>query len=283
MNSTGTTIKTLLGYWTEKAAGAGLQSPEIDTESIFSEVLEMPRLELRLQLTRILSHEEISAISLLMTRRISGEPLQYILGKAYFRKLCLVVGPGVLIPRPETELIIDIAAPYIKKGMRIADVGTGSGAIALAAASEFPDTSVTGIDISQTALDRAESNKKALAIENVSFVKGDLLSGFPENHFNIILSNPPYVTNAEYDELPSEVKDYEPENALRAGIDGLDIVRRLLNDAARVLAKGGVIIIECGAGQSEALVPLIAKSLFDAPEMLNDLTGRFRFVKASRL
>lgn len=283
MNSNGTIIKTLLKSWTEKAAEAGLQSPEVDTESIFSEVLKIPRLELRLQSSRILSHKEISAISGLMTRRISGEPLQYILGKAYFRKLCLSVGPGVLIPRPETELIIDIATPYIKKGMRIADVGAGSGAIALAAASEFPDVSVTGIDISEKALERAESNRKALAIENVSFIKGDLLASFPDNSFDIILSNPPYVTSAEYRALPSEVKDHEPENALQAGADGLDIIKRLLSDAARVLAKGGVIIIECGAGQSKALIPLINRSLFNAPEMFNDLAGRFRFVRISKL
>lgn len=275
-------IKTLLKEWIERADAAGLQSPAVDTEYIFSETLGMPRLELKLQGAKSLSSDEISKINSLMERRIGGEPLQYILGKAYFRNLCLGVGPGVLIPRPETELIIDLAAPYIRKGTRIADVGTGSGAIALAAGYEFPDSIVTGIDISDAALARAESNRTLLGIENVSFVKGDLLAAFPENSFDIVLSNPPYVTDSEYDLLPSEVRDHEPENALRAGADGLDIIRRLLDNAARVLVRGGVIIIECGAGQSDALKSIVDPDFFSLPEMLPDLTGRFRFLMVSK-
>lgn len=266
----------------DKSLDAGLQSPEVDTEYIFCEALDMPRLELKLQGTKSLSSDAISKIDVLMKRRIGGEPLQYILGKAYFRKLCLSVGPGVLIPRPETELIIDLAAPYIRKGTRIADVGTGSGAIALAAGSEFPDAVVTGIDISDAALGRAESNRLALGIKNVLFAKGDLLAAFPENSFDVILSNPPYVTDSEYDELPAEVKDHEPENALRAGPDGLDVIRELLDEAASVLVKDGVIIIECGAGQSEALKSIVDPAFFRPPEMLPDLTGRFRFLKVSK-
>lgn len=275
-------IRTLLKKWEIKAVETGLQSPEVDTEYIFSEALGMPRLELKMQGAKPLSFNDISKIDALMKRRISGEPLQYILGKAYFRKLCLSIGPGVLIPRPETELIIDLAAPYIGKGTRIADIGTGSGAIALAAGSEFPDSVVTGIDISNAALVRAESNRLELGIKNVSFVKGDLLAGFPENSFDVILSNPPYVTDSEYDALPSEVKDYEPENALRAGPDGLDVIRKLLDKAVRVLVKGGVIIIECGAGQSAALERIVDPVFFSVPEMLPDLTGRFRFLKVSK-
>ena len=276
-------IQILLKEWTEKAGVAKLQSPAFDTESIFAEVLVVPRLELRLQSSNILSKEKISEISRLMGRRLAGEPLQYIVGKSHFRKLCLSVGPGVLIPRPETELIIDIAARYIKKGMRIADVGTGSGAIALAAASEFPDTHVTGIDISSAALERAESNRKDLDIKNVSFMKGDLLADFSENSFDMILSNPPYVSSSEYDELPSEVKDHEPENALHAGVDGLDIIRRLLNDAFRVLVSGGVLIVECGANQEKELLSIISGAQFSAVERFSDLTGHFRFIGTAKV
>jgi len=272
-------ITALLDEAVSRLKRTGAENPVFDAEAIFSEVLNVPRLELRIFCDREMLPAEIEKISELLARRESGEPLQYIFGAAHFRKLTLHVAPGVLIPRPETEMLVDLALESIPERASICDIGTGSGAIALSLAYERPDSRVFAVDISQAALSLAGKNQAVLHLENVAFVCGDLLDSFKkERCFDLIAANLPYVTSLEYESLPREVRDHEPENALRAGDDGLDVIARLIQCAPDYMREGGRLIIEFGPGQTERIRELFdAAGRYKMPELVKDLSGRDRF------
>ena len=213
-------------------------------------------------------------------RRIKGEPLQYILGTVPFHDIQLYVGKGVLIPRPETEQLVELALSLTVPEGPICDLCTGSGAIALALASKRRHVSVTGVDISTEALAWARRNKNALDLDNVSFLEGDLYEPLPENEKYALLSaNPPYVTSKEYDVLDRVVKDFEPKLALEAGDDGLAVIRRIVAGAKRHLLPEGVLIMEIGEKQGGAVKELLVKVGLDA-EIKMDYSGRQRFALA---
>ncbi len=211
----------------------------------------------------------------LLARRLLHEPIQYILGEQEFYGLPLRVTPAVLIPRPETEHLVEAVLARLPhdRPVRIADVGTGSGAIALALAHMLPSAHVDALDISPEALDVAKENAQALGLaERVRFWHSDLLATVMNERYQCIVSNPPYV--AATDILEPQVADWEPHGALFAGYDGLDIYRRLLPQAARLLKPGGLLALELGAGQSEALAGLFAEdSRWIELEFLPDLQG----------
>ena len=230
-----------------------IEEPEKETELLFSEVLGIPR-ERLYTLDFSLGEEQLSALKKAVQRRLNGEPIQYIIEYVDFMGLRFFVGSGVLIPRPETELVVDVVLRLVNEGLlrsdsKVLDIGTGSGCIAISIAYRLPDASVLGTDISEEALFYAEKNRRYHRINNVRFIKTDLFPETPED-FDLIISNPPYVSMVEMGLLDRDVKA-EPTEALYGGIDGLEFYRRILSKAGIFLEKDGMIVLESGAGQSK--------------------------------
>lgn len=221
----------------------------------------------------------------LLRRRLSGEPIQYITGEAEFYGLPFRVTRDVLIPRPETEHLvektIELAGHF--QAPRIIDIGTGSGAIAIALAHALKDAQITAIDISATALAVARENADRNAVSSaLRFLQGDLLTPIANEHFDIIVSNPPYVSTADRGTLAVEVRDHEPALALFAGDDGLDVYRRLIPAAYSALSPGGFIALEIGCGQAQSVQRLIERAGFSRIEFITDLQSIPRVAVAQR-
>jgi release factor glutamine methyltransferase len=219
----------------------------------------------------------------LIERRRAGEPIQYIVGETEFYCLPFRVTPDVLIPRPETEHLVEkviaLAGRFLSP--RIVDVGTGSGAIAVALVHRLNQAEVTAIDLSAPALAVAQENAKRNGVA-IRFLQGDLLEPVVEERFEIVVSNPPYVAVADGTSLSVEVRDYEPSLALFAGNDGLEIYRRLIPAAFNALVSGGFLALEIGCGQSPAIQELLALSGFQQIEFVPDLNGILRVACAQR-
>jgi release factor glutamine methyltransferase len=214
--------------------------------------------------------------TLLIDRRYRGEPIQYITGEAEFYGLPFRVTPDVLIPRPETEHLVEkaveLAAGFANP--RIVDVGTGSGAIAIALAHELTGAIVTATDISVSALNLARWNAERTGFaDRIRFLDGDLLTPVADERFEFVVSNPPYVPTADRDSLSLEVREHEPSLALFAGTDGLDVYRRLIPAAFAVLEPGGFLVQEIGYGQSDTVGGLLKDTGFDRIEFADDLQG----------
>jgi release factor glutamine methyltransferase len=212
----------------------------------------------------------------LLERRREGEPIQYITGACEFYGLPFRVTPDVLIPRPETEhlveRVLELAVAFTEP--RIVDVGTGSGAIAVALAHKMPNARIVAIDLSEAALDVALENAKHNAVaDRIRFLQGDLLAPIASETFDLVVSNPPYVPAADRETLAIEVREFEPGLALFAGEDGLEIYRRLIPDAFGVLASGGLIALEMGFGQSDAVGRLLTAAGFLDVRFTADLQG----------
>jgi release factor glutamine methyltransferase len=218
-----------------------------------------------------------------IARRALGEPVQYIVGEQEFWGLALKVTPAVLIPRPETEHVIEAVLARVSRDadLQIADVGTGSGAIAIALAKELPRSRVLATDISQAALEVARENAARHSVaDRIDFVRCDLLPDAPGN-FDVLASNPPYIAEDERESLAREVKDFEPQQALFAGATGYEIYQRLLPVAAHALKPGGWLVLEIGAGQSAQLREML-REWRDVATM-RDLAGIERVVCARRV
>ena len=242
---------------------AGCDSPRLDAELLLAHVLAASRASLISDPERGLEPDEARAFMDLAARRRGREPVAYILGEKGFRTIDLHVDPRVLIPRPETEFVVEAALSQ-PAGSRVVDVGTGSGAIALALKTERPDLSVTATDVSAGALEVARGNAERLGLD-VTFVQGDLLAGVEAD---AVVSNPPYV--AAGDRLPADV-GFEPRGALFGGEDGLDVIRRLVKEAEGV----PFLALEVGAGQAPAVAALMEGREI---EILRDLAGHERVV-----
>jgi len=217
-------------------------------------------------------------------RRALGEPLQYLTGVAGFRHLDVAVGPGVFIPRPETEQVVDRALARLPRGGIAVDIGTGSGAIALAISQERPDADVWATEISLEASSWAKKNVSALN-SAVHLVSGDIFEGLPSSlrrRFDLVVSNPPYIQSAEAERLPDVVKDHEPGIALFAGGDGLGVVRRIASEARDWLREGGWLVLEMGATQGDQAVALVEGFGYAEVSVEKDLAGRERIVEARR-
>jgi release factor glutamine methyltransferase len=227
----------------------------------------------------------------LLERRAKGEPIQYILGECEFYGMPFRVTPDVLIPRPETELLVEKAAqlmPVFDRGCegfspRVLDVGTGSGAIAISIAHDWGQAEITAVDISPAALEVARSNAERLGFaDEIRFLLGDLIAPGAGEVFDLIVSNPPYVPTRDRDSLVVEVRDYEPAIALFAGDDGLGVYRRLIPAAYAALAHGGYIAFEIGYDQADAVRDLLQAANFEAIEFTPDLQGIPRLVTAQK-
>ena len=225
--------------------------------------------------------EQMRIFEAQLERRLQGEPLQYVMGTAAFYCIELEVGPGVLIPRPETEQLVELALAHASQGVEVLDLCTGSGAIALAMAACRPDSHFTGVDISPEALAYARRNQQRLQLANVEFLEGDLFAPLsPPRRFGLITANPPYVSQADYEGLERVVRDYEPALALLGGQDGLDLIRRILDGAGRFLQPGGWLLSEIGEEQGEAVRALALKAGFGQVQIRLDYSEKPRFLVA---
>jgi release factor glutamine methyltransferase len=256
-----------------------------DAETLLLHLIQRDRAFLIAHSDEILSAEGAVRYYALLERRLAGEPIQYITGETEFYGLPFQVDRNVLIPRPETEhlveKVISLAADF--QNPRIVDVGTGSGAIAIALAHKLPSAHVTAIDLSPQALEVAGANAKQNAVtKRIRFLEGSLFSPVASESFDLVVSNPPYVPEADRSSLSIEVRDYEPEIALFAGNDGLVIYRQLIPQAAAVLAPGGFVALEVGCGQHSAVADLLAASGFTHIDFTPDLQGIQRVVTARR-
>jgi release factor glutamine methyltransferase len=254
-----------------------------DAELLLMHVARLERAALLARRDEGLSAATAVRFLALVARRLAGEPVQYIVGETEFYGLPFKVTRDVLIPRPETEhlveKVLELAGRF--KQPRMVDVGAGSGAIAVALAHQLPQAQITAIDLSAEALAVSQDNAKRNGVA-VRFLRGDLLSPVAAERFEIVVSNPPYVPTADRAELAVEVRDYEPGLALFAGEDGLDVYRRLIPEACGVLVPGGFLALEIGFGQSAEIAELLSGSGFEQIEFVPDLQGIARVACARR-
>jgi release factor glutamine methyltransferase len=250
----GEVLRLSAGYLSEH----GSPTPRLDAELLIGHALGLPRIELYTNFDRPLDEPELAACRALLERRGRREPVAYILGRWGFHGLDLTVDGRVLVPRPETEVLVERCLALLdgRDAPRVADVGTGSGAIALAIKAARPDAVVTATDVSPDALAVARANAEALGLE-VGLVEADLLAGV-EGRFALIASNPPYIGEAEVAGLEPEVADYEPRLATVAGPAGTEVLERLAAAASGALDPGGWLVVECGAGQARDVRGMLA-------------------------
>jgi release factor glutamine methyltransferase len=267
-------LREALGLAVEELEAAGVDTPRLDAELMLAAAVGIDRAALHADAQRMLEPEAAERFQEMLRRRVRREPVAYILGRAHFRELELVVDHRVLIPRPETEMLVELA----ENGQRVLDIGTGSGAVALAIAQERSGVTVTGIDSSPGAVEVARANAQALGLE-VELMIADLVVGGP---YDLVVSNPPYVRDADWPGLAPEITLYEPEEALLGGADGLGVVRRLVPAAAEVLRPGGLLGMEVGQGQSRAVEALFERSGLRLLETQRDLAGIPRVVRGRR-
>lgn len=296
------TIKSILEWCSGYLERAGDEQPRLSAQWLLSEATGLSRIDLYTNFDRPLTADERDTMRSWVRRRAKGEPLQLICGTAPFRYLTLAVAPGVLIPRPETEVLVSEAlaelslprvADHVRTGdegeeiiaadmrpIRVIDLCTGSGCIACAIASEYPAARVLALDVAPEALDLARRNAEALGLsERVCVRESDLLSAVEPDArgtFDLVISNPPYVPSAVVDGLGREVADFEPRLALDGGADGLDLYRRFLPDALSCLKPGGVLAVELYEGHLDEAARLAREAGFDAVRIVRDLAGRPR-------
>lgn len=278
------TVVEMLRWTAEYLGGKGFHNARLNGELLLAGVLGLKRLDLYLQFDRPLTAAELAEFKARLLRRTRREPLQYIEGEAHFRTLTLRVDGRVLIPRPETEQLVQHVLDWSagRSGLRALDVGTGSGAIALSLAVEGPFEAVLATDLEEGALAVARANHRACAPgAAVTFRAGDGYVPVAGERFHVIVSNPPYIADTERDALDAEVRDWEPEAALFAGADGLGLIRRLVEGAPGHLHPGGLLALEIGAGQGGAVAELVrGAGAFAEPRVLADFAGRDRVVIA---
>jgi release factor glutamine methyltransferase len=250
----GEVLRLSAGYLAEH----GSTTPRLDAELLIGHALGLPRIELYTNFDRPLQEPELAACRALLERRGRREPVAYILGRWGFHGLDLAVDGRVLVPRPETEVLVERCLALLdgQEAPQVADVGTGSGAIALAVKAARPDAAVTATDVSAGALAVAGANAAALGLD-IELVQADLLAGV-EGRFALVASNPPYIGESEVSGLEPEVAEYEPRLATVAGPSGTEVLERLVAAAPGVLEPGGWLVVECGAGQAEAARGMLA-------------------------
>lgn len=274
------TIGSIL-KWSEQYFGShGAETPRLDAEVLLSYLLGQKRIFLYVHFDQPLTAEELARYREMVKRRAAGEPVAYICGEKEFMGLTFKVTPAVLVPQPDTETLVEAAIERLKgkEGARIADVCTGSGAIALALAHYLPETSVAATDISADAVSIAKENAESLGLsERVEFREGDLLAPLSGEPFDAIVSNPPYIPSAEIAGLPREVRA-EPIIALDGGADGLDFYRCLARESAALLKGGGFLAVECGDTQAGAIAEMAKGGGFGKTEILCDLADKERVV-----
>ena len=261
----------------------GVPNAKLDTDILIAHSLGIKRLDIYLDLDRPLTEAQLTDLRSLVKRRASREPLQYIIGNTEFYGLTLKVDPRALIPRHETEELIELIVERLEAPpKRILDLGTGSGAIALALASTYSDAEVTATDQSEEAITLAKENALALNLSSrVTFIKGNWFEPLDEDaRFDLIVSNPPYLTEAEMQTAEPEVIDHEPHNALASGKEGLDDLGLIFKSVPEHLAEGGLLALETGIGQADAIKAMALEVSLHG-QSVEDLSEHPRFFFAS--
>jgi release factor glutamine methyltransferase len=273
------TPRALLQDIAQRLRTRGIPDSAKEAELLVTSVLRISRPELY-AFTEAVSPEASAAIETYALRRCAGEPLHYIIGYLEFMGLHISVGPGVLIPRPETELLaeetirrIQEGGGRVQEGLAILDLCTGSGCIALSLAKAFPEATVFGVDISPSALSYARKNAADNAVGNISFVEGDLFAPFDGQAFTCVTANPPYIKASDVGNLQIEIRAYEPLSALVGGDDGLDFYRRILAEAPQHLQPDGLLIMELGYDQADAVGELARANGFSDILCIPDYAG----------
>ena len=278
------TVLEIIKKTTDFFAAKGIESARLNAELLIGHALGLKRMALYLQFERLLSEPELEKLRGLVRRRGQREPLQYIVGETEFFGLKLKTDRRALIPRPETELLVEnIVALSEIPPVELLDLGTGSGAIALALATAFPSARVTAVDSSEDALTLASENAASLAsAERIVFVRSNWFQGIPsEGKFDLIVANPPYLSAAETVATEPEVKGHEPISALTAAEEGLADLREIITRAPAFFSStGGMIALETGIDQHAELIKLATAAGFRRTESRKDMTGRDRFLFA---
>ncbi|NLD73918.1 MAG: peptide chain release factor N(5)-glutamine methyltransferase [Chloroflexi bacterium] len=285
----GVTTGDALRWAARNLALADVASPRLDAELLLGHALGASRTDLQLRWTECLTPEAAHALTALIRRRAAREPLAYITGRRPFYDLDLYVAPGVLVPRPETEGLVEEVLAWAQKWraagrrpLRIADVGTGSGAIAVTLARHLPEATVAATDLSPAALAVAAENVARHGLgDRMRLVRADLLAGVG-GPLDVIAANPPYVPSARLADLQPEIREHEPREALDGGADGLDVIRRLLPQAAERLAAPGLLVVEIDETHGEA-VRRLARQAFPHADIAirQDLAGLDRLLRVS--
>lgn len=278
------TVAGALRWATGRLAGAGINDPRLEAEVLLAYVLGIERTQLLAELKSVLGREELTSYLAVVERRASRYPLQYITGRAEFMSLSLEVGPGVLIPRPDTEVLVEEIIDEVgeENSKVIVDVGTGCGNIAASLKYYLKKCQVYAVEVDPVALRFARRNASRLGLE-IIFVQGDLLEPFLDRgpFFDVVVSNPPYIRSDLLPLLPPEVQ-HEPVVALNGGPDGLDVYRRLVDQARVVLKPRGILAVEIGWDQREAVTSLFARAGYVDVRVVPDLAGRDRVVAGYR-
>jgi release factor glutamine methyltransferase len=281
------TILKLLNWTTDYFEKNKVAEPRPSAEVLLAHLLSKDRLFLYLNYERPMEKEELSEFRTLVKRRLGGEPNQYITGMQEFWSLPFRVSPDVLIPRPETEVLLETVLEFLgspEREVRILDLGTGSGAIAVALARELGASKIVATDWSMAAVKLAQENARLNQVDSkIHFVCADLFSTFSSSSgkFAVVATNPPYVSHAEFSNLSPEIRDYEPRDALDGGPDGLAAIRRVIMEAPTVLSHKGGLIMEMGADQAESVSALVENSQhYESHKIIRDYSGLDRVLLA---
>ncbi|MBI5691188.1 MAG: peptide chain release factor N(5)-glutamine methyltransferase [Verrucomicrobia bacterium] len=278
------TVLEIIKRTTDFLAGKGVANARLNAELLVGHALGRKRMQLYLEFERPLVESELERIRPLVRRRAQHEPVQYITGATEFAGVKLKVDRRALIPRPETELLVETVAEWCAGHppvQRVLDLGTGSGAIAVALGRSLPDAEVTATDRSPSALDLARENVVASGLASrVSVLEADWFAGVPGGVFDVIVSNPPYLSEAEAAQTAPEVREFEPWTALAAPKEGLAELERIIAGAPAHLRKGGLLALETGIDQHAQLAGWLRTGGFASVESRKDLTGRDRFILA---
>jgi release factor glutamine methyltransferase len=286
------TIQKLLNWITEYLTDKGIESPRLSAELLLSHIVGLKRIELYTQFDRTVPSDQLDHLRDLVKRAGQNEPVAYLVGRTEFYSMEIKVTPDCMIPRPETELLVERAIEFLRTrntaAQFVCDLCTGSGCIAVAIAKNFSNASIIATDICDAALAVAAENiKKHQLTDRITLLCGDLfdpiISGLDVNEFDLIVCNPPYVSTAEYNALDKNVKDYEPKKALFAGIDGLDVYYRVIENAPKFLKSDGALMLEIGYAQGKAVKELLEKTdEFTEIKIEKDFHNNDRIVTAKK-
>ena len=275
------TVGSVLDWSADYLTQKGADQARLDAELLLAAALDQDRLYLYLNKQQPLAADELAAYKKLIQRRASREPVAYILRQRGFWKSDFLVGPGCLVPRPETELVVETAltGTSVEDQMTILELGVGSGAIVLSLLQERPEATAVGVDISPQALTWARRNAENLHLaERIELIEGDLFAPVQGREFDLIVTNPPYVADDVYPGLAPEITDYEPQTALTSGPEGLDCLRRIIDQGQDYLVPGGWLLTEIGDDQGRAVKELFQAAGWSEARVLPDLAGLDRVV-----
>ena len=276
------TIKEAIKFGIDFLKIHNIEAPDINTEMLLCWILDLSRIEIRLKCNEIITQNQQKRFIEALESRSNHKPLQYIIGKINFYNITLNINESVLIPRPETEELVQIIANNIRTSNNIhniLDIGTGSGCISIALGNEFPNIKIDGIDISLAAIECANDNKNSLNITNVNFINTDFADYKSDKKYDIIVSNPPYISIDDYNKLDKELF-FEPKVALTDNNDGLNFYRLIAKKSNEFLNQNGKIFLECGINQSKKIISIFSKNKYEA-QIIKDFSGIDRFVIVS--